>query len=76
MARCAYASGGEQVTDDTLKLHPRHVPVETARRELSAFLVGLQEKHALTAAEYLSLLAGEIAGEAAMRVRHEREAAQ
>jgi hypothetical protein len=55
-----------------LKIHPRHVPTERARRELANFLLEWRTRHALTEAEYLMLVAEPVASEAGGLVRHER----
>jgi hypothetical protein len=39
-----------------MTLHPRHVPVEEARRELSAWVLEWEWRHGLTEPEYLELL--------------------
>ncbi len=39
-----------------MKLHPRHVPVEKARKELVEAVSNLVDKYQLTFAEELSLL--------------------
>ncbi len=43
-----------------MKLHPRHVPVSRARKEFYEFIAGLEERHALTSAELLTLLTREV----------------
>lgn len=40
-----------------MTLHERHFPVELARRELREFIAALENKHDLTHAEELMLLA-------------------
>ena len=52
--------------------HPRQVPTERARRDLFALFVDWQERHKLTTAEGLMLLAEVLHGRLAWAVRKER----
>lgn len=53
-------------------VHERHVPVEQARRELLGFVLDWEERHGLTLAERLALLAEESNRALWMAVRSER----
>lgn len=67
---------GEAMSDDLGPLptiHPRHVPCELAKRELESFLIDLQAKHKLSAAEYVALVSGAVSGYAHLLVRSERK---
>ncbi len=56
-----------------MKLPERHVPLELARRELSAFLMDFREKHTdMTRLEYLQLLAEEMSNVIGFAVKKER----
>lgn len=56
-----------------LKIHPRHVPVEEARRELMDFLIECGHCHILTQGECLALLAEELHTRIVSCVRAERK---
>lgn len=56
-----------------MKLDPRHVPVEEARREIGDSLDVVEAKHDLTDAEYLTILNEFIATRLRMMVRSERK---
>lgn len=53
-------------------IHPRHVPVNLARRELSAFLFDWEKRHDLTPSEYLNVILEALQSRTGMHVRHER----
>jgi hypothetical protein len=55
-----------------MKLHPRHVPVEQARRELGSWLIDWQKRHDLTDAEFLALLSDAQTSRLWSHVRSER----
>lgn len=59
-----------------MKLHPRHVPVEEARRELAEFVVAWQQRHGLTLAEELAIFAETLNGQLWLLVKHERSEAE
>lgn len=56
-----------------LSVHSRHVPVETARRDLAAILDAWSGRHALTLPEELLLLTEYVQCEIRSAVRAERE---
>lgn len=57
---------------EPLKIHPRHIRVEMARRALSALLDDWQTDHELTLAEVLMLLSEELHEALAEAVKSER----
>lgn len=56
-----------------MKLHKRHVPVQTANKELIMFLHEWRERHDLTEAEYLSLMTDRLSHSLSWCVKGERE---
>ncbi len=59
--------------EDALTIHPRHIPCQGARKELSAFLLDWNERHGLSAAEYLQLVTEALSSELRLLVQGERE---
>ncbi len=55
-----------------MKLHPRHIPCEQAKREAQEFLADLAKKHRLTFSEELTLLAELLHNALSLTVKHER----
>jgi hypothetical protein len=56
-----------------VNLHPRHAPVELARRDLAAWLADWQARHDLTDAECLLLVGEALTDRLRAGVRAERE---
>jgi hypothetical protein len=56
-----------------VNLHPRHVPVEHARRDLGLWLVDWQARHDLTDAECLLLVGEALTDRLRAGVRAERD---
>lgn len=54
------------------RVHPRHVPTELARREIEGWVLDWRERHGLTLAEELSLLAELLHHKLSLAVRSER----
>ena len=64
------------MTDDLGPLpaaHPRHLPTERARRELTSLVLRWRQFWNLTLAEELMLLSEELNRKLALAVKHERE---
>jgi hypothetical protein len=63
----------EPPVDDVLRVSPRDIACQQARCELMLWLLEWRGKHELTAAEYLSLVAGAAAEDATLLVKVERK---
>ena len=57
----------------TIRLHPRHVPVELARRAIDSVVAATAKHHALTEVEVLTILNDMVASKLRAVLRGERD---